>query len=363
MSGLSIFDHDAFVDRGMKLFARKEFGALKRKLGELPVNAMYRPEFALLQAAVCAETGEPAKAQRWLARCREAVPTIDEFRFLDRLLSAQGSFTEGQSHYHCLREYLRFQKHDSFLISYPKCGRTWLRGMIGHCLAAHAGISDCSPLDLSALTVRMQDGPTIDVSHDDCPHWKPVDQICVDKSHYRGKRVLFLVRDPRDIVVSYYFEYTRRGSKDFANDSGFNGTISDFIRHPIGGISNIVCFLNVWARNRTVPAAFALLTYEELHADTGAALAKCLGFLGIDLPDRRVLSESVAAFSFSNMQRLEGDASGTRRLRPGDPADPESFKVRRGKVSGYRDYLSENDTIYVNDVIAKELSDFYGIYK
>ena len=33
-------------------------------------------------------------------------------------------------------------------------------------------------------------------------------------------------------------------------------------------------------------------------------------------------------------------------LRPGDVRDPESFKVRRGKVGGYREYLSVEDQEY-----------------
>ena len=41
------------------------------------------------------------------------------------------------------------------------------------------------------------------------------------------------------------------------------------------------------------------------------------------------------------MQKLEAaGAFDSNILHPGDVRDPESFKVRRGKVGGYREYLS-----------------------
>ena len=38
-------------------------------------------------------------------------------------------------------------------------------------------------------------------------------------------------------------------------------------------------------------------------------------------------------------------------LGAGDPADPESYKVRKGKVGGYVDYLSQDHIAYIDDCI------------
>jgi hypothetical protein len=40
-------------------------------------------------------------------------------------------------------------------------------------------------------------------------------------------------------------------------------------------------------------------------------------------------------------------------MGPGDVRDPESFKVRRGKVGGYREYLSIEDQKYAADALMK----------
>jgi len=47
------------------------------------------------------------------------------------------------------------------------------------------------------------------------------------------------------------------------------------------------------------------------------------------------------------MKKLEGAGAFTSKiLRAGDTQDPESFKVRRGKVGGFEDYLSPDDQVY-----------------
>jgi hypothetical protein len=37
----------------------------------------------------------------------------------------------------------------------------------------------------------------------------------------------------------------------------------------------------------------------------------------------------------------------------GDPRDPESFKVRRGKIGGFADYLSQDDQEYAAAALAR----------
>jgi hypothetical protein len=41
-----------------------------------------------------------------------------------------------------------------------------------------------------------------------------------------------------------------------------------------------------------------------------------------------------------------------RRLVPKDPGDPESFKVRKGVVGGYLEYLSAEDAAFLEERVA-----------
>ena len=42
-----------------------------------------------------------------------------------------------------------------------------------------------------------------------------------------------------------------------------------------------------------------------------------------------------------------------RRLQPTDAADEESYKVRRGKVGGYVDYLDQQDIAFCRHAVAQ----------
>jgi len=67
-----------------------------------------------------------------------------------------------------------------------------------------------------------------------------------------------------------------------------------------------------------------------------------------------LIEETVQRNSFERMQRRERDGSYLRyknRLKPGDPRDINSYKVRRGKVGGYQDELSDSDIEYCNSVL------------
>lgn len=257
--------------------------------------------------------------------------------------------------------YLNYLSVDAFLISYPKCGRTWLRALLGKYVLGNG--TDRDPLEVQKLTRADPHFATLAVTHDDEPHWKPPEKLSRDKRAYVGKKVIFLTRDPRDTLVSNYFQYTRRGGAEFTRDS-FAGGISSFIRHDIGGLRGLVGFYNIWAECRSVPAAFLHITYEELTEDTKAVLQRCLDFLQWPQHEPAFLDEVVAFGSFANMRRLEEtDALNSVRLRPQQVDDPESFKVRRGKVGGYVDYLSAKDIAFIDAFLDDQLADFYALYK
>jgi hypothetical protein len=60
------------------------------------------------------------------------------------------------------------------------------------------------------------------------------------------------------------------------------------------------------------------------------------------------------------MRRLEveGAALGSR-LRPSDPENPDSFKVRRAKVGGFRDYFSLAELDVIDTLVKKDLSTIF----
>lgn len=65
--------------------------------------------------------------------------------------------------------------------------------------------------------------------------------------------------------------------------------------------------------------------------------------------------------AFENLKELERkNFFKNSRLAPRDPNDPDSFKVRRGKVGGYRDYFDEAQLLEMDELLTQQLAPVYG---
>jgi hypothetical protein len=259
-------------------------------------------------------------------------------------------------YYHLsLRPWKRWLDHlraHAFLLSFPKCGRTWLRLMVGRAIGLHFGVPEANLVDLRKLHRHHPGIPRILVEHDDDPFWKRPEELCPRKTAYRHKKVIFLVRDPRDVVVSSFFHKSKREGR-------YSGTLSEYVREPVGGIDTVIEYYNIWERNAGVPASFLRVTYEEMHGDPAAVLRRVLGFLGCGGVSDAVVSDAVSFTSFDNMRKLEeANRFGMQGKAPG--SGEEARKVRRGRVGGYREALRPEEIDYLNGRLRERLSPSYG---
>ena len=237
---------------------------------------------------------------------------------------------------------------DAVIVSFPKSGRTWLRLMIGRTLCNAYGLPEDRMLEPLWLTRAAGLLPTT-FCHDGGSNLEArhVERLSRDKSDYRDKRVLLLVRDPRDVVTSCYHQASSRRRL-------FRGSLSDFVRHPRYGIRKLLTWYRIWEECRSVPRAFRAVRYEDLRADPVAGLTETLAFLGATDIEAKCIEEAVEYARFENMRRLEQTgafASGV--LRPGEGGGESALKTRRGVVGGHRDELSAEDLAYCNRAIAE----------
>ncbi len=302
--------------------------------------------------------GQTHNGEAQITAALNLAPEIGHHDMLRAIRIQQGRTDEAYLAEIRLYLYLKSRTIDAYLISYPKCGRTWLRLLLGKYVLGFDVEAD--PLDVKALTKSEPDYCTLEVSHDDYAHWKPYDKISDDKRAYQGKKVIFMVRDPRDVVVSNYFQYVKRGRLKEAGYE-FEGTISDFLRHDIGGLKSVVTFFNVWAQNRSVPAAFEIVSYEDLTNAPAKTLTRCISFLEWPSKPDGFLQQVIDYGSFEKMRAYEeSNAFKNFTLVPPKNPDPEGFKVRKGKIGGYRDYLSDADIDHMNGYIADTLDPIFG---
>ncbi len=246
---------------------------------------------------------------------------------------------------------------DVFIISFPKCGRTWLCCMLGKAMALHFNILDENCINLEGLARECPEMPYIKPTHDENPHLKIPSELIADKLQYRGKKVILLIRDVRDVLVSNFFQGTKR--EKFIAERDIQD-ISSYIHYERGSVDTFITFYNIWDKNQCVPSNFLLVKYEDLHLEPHRELEKVFDFLGLSDISDGVINEAVEYARFDNMRRMEARGTAqTDKLKPGDKSDLESYKTRKGKVGGFEEYLSKEDIEFINRKM-EELSPFYG---
>jgi aryl sulfotransferase len=153
----------------------------------------------------------------------------------------------------------------------------------------------------------------------------------------RGARAaLYLVRDPRDVAVSFAFfqavsldhtiEQMNRPGTSFASDSQVRQRVDDWSGHVRG-----------WLDQTDLPVH--LIRYEDLQADTPSVLRRALHFLGASFESEAAEEDSIARAvrhaSFAELQRQERENGFIER------STRQELFFRQGRVGDWRRHLSE----------------------
>ena len=113
-------------------------------------------------------------------------------------------------------------------------------------------------------------------------------------------------------------------------------------------------FYAIWHDARHTPRSFTTMSYEKIHQDVAVAAIKAARWIGLS-PEPDDIERAITFASFENMRRMEETGSfGLPALTaPRNRQNREGFKMRRGKVGGYRDYLLEEDIAYLDEIEAR----------
>ena len=250
---------------------------------------------------------------------------------------------------------------DAIVLSIPKSGRTWLRAFLCAYFCKRFGVE----FTLRPGRFDLAGFPRVVFSHDLFEHrtkgdrWDRVrGKYLIPRRELKRAKIILLARDPRDCFVSLYLQLTRRDPN--APVKLKRNTVSEMLRDEKFGLRAIINTMNEWINEFSERGNFTLVQYEALRAAPAELFRDLLAVLGEPSPDPGIFQDALEFSRFENMQKLEAArVFDSNILHPGDVRDPESFKVRRGKVGGFREYLSPEDQRYAADVLA-ELDPQFG---
>ncbi len=175
----------------------------------------------------------------------------------------------------------------------------------------------------------------------------------------RAPKVVLLTRDPRDVAVSFYFQLTERASPRELARKGIRSLeklqgmeLADFLMDTRLGVPRVAHFLRDWEAAMDHHPNRLRVSYEEMREDTAGTFRRLACFIEPSVTDEEITA-AIAFGEFSVMQAREQQGFfATDRLRSGGSGLPDSLKVRRGKIGGYRDYLTPEQAKAVDGLLA-----------
>lgn len=233
-----------------------------------------------------------------------------------------------------LQGFIGLHADDVYLASFPKSGNTWVRFFFLNLVslrewegrAVDFGVLDRVMVELGKSNLLKE------------PEYGSIPRLV--KTHFSRadrlpqRRTVLIVRDPRDVMVSFYkYDQKRTARVNF-------GDFSDQLRHPRFG-------LEAWYRHTEswLPLATHVLHYEALRTDDVGTFSAVLRALDIEA-EAAVIEEAVRRSRFDQVRKIEEKHGISNPERYAD-----GFKFARGGKSGaWQDYFSEEDLAYFEGV-------------
>lgn len=222
------------------------------------------------------------------------------------------------------RRHRGLDDRDVFLASYPKSGNTWVKAMLGHMLAG-AELEDFRDDNRFVPSVGL---------HESALRCLPSGGRLI-KTHepYRPeyRRAIYVLRDGRDVAVSYYFHYLRaEGSRET-----FSRFLHRFLEGRLDGWGTWSDHAQSWM-NSGIQNTERLLVirYEDLRADCTGQVSRMSRFLGLELSSERI----AAAVASSSLERMRSKETAHKR-----GANSDILFARKGQVGGWTEHFSKDD--------------------
>ena len=221
---------------------------------------------------------------------------------------------------------------DTMIVSYPRSGNTWTRFLIANLIYPSENITFSNIERLIADTSSISSRAL-----------KRIPRPRFIKTHeyfdHRYPKVVYIVRDPRDVALSYY-DFQRK-YRQIEDDCPIESYVKDFVHGRLISAGWGTWAENVasWVSTRKGTDKFLMLRFEDMLERTHAELDRLARFLGVSVTPE-MLDKAINNSSAERMRELEKQQQdqwvATKKHRKDIPF------VRVAKAGGWRKNLPES---------------------
>jgi sulfotransferase family protein len=242
---------------------------------------------------------------------------------------------------------------DVFLVGHPKSGNTWMAYMLGIVLQNdRSGRVTVSNVGRFVPYIHGQDWRIEE-------HWQ-----LHDPRVFRNEcpvypelypKTIYLIRDPRAVLVSFYDMY-----KVVSNDSStsFDSFITQYLastgifEYWNRGLQRWDRQVTTWVERARLVSTILTVRYEDLVNDRAATLSRILVFAGVPF-DADDLSTAIARGSFQAMK--ENEAQNGAEAYRGEAGQRGRF-IRRGITDGWKEEMPHHLARKIEEVFAPAMA-------
>lgn len=225
-----------------------------------------------------------------------------------------------------------------FVTEWPRSGSTWFISYLAECLG-YTVAGDCGP-DADGYIVRVHSYPRVG-THDSF-----IDSPGMAYEMAAGK-IVVMVRDPRDVIVSAYYMAIRNGQwfsrnmtiDEYVRDIFLNCNPPWYSGYPTGPERDWADFYRSWV-DLCPEYVAAIVRHEDLMADRIGETRRVLNALGYEVEDH-ILHSKIGRYD--NRTRPIYDERYATLNETWNRRDKKTVIVRAGE-SYWRDYL-KGDTL------------------
>jgi hypothetical protein len=247
---------------------------------------------------------------------------------------------------------------DVVLISYSKSGRTWLLTMLSRYF--HLQYETPANQLVNGDNFKLHDSRIPSIFY--TSGWEFGRRVKVEEL-LSAKKVIFLYRDPRDVIVSLFHHMRHRVPAMerifLLQGNRMPEELTANIALKPEWLPAVVRFMNDWLhRCQKLPHVHSV-SYESLRASPEASLRHILTFIG-ESADASAISGAASFGDFENMKALERAGYFASGRLGGGNEDPNSFKVRRGRIGGYVEHFGVDGAVALDAFVESHLDPSFG---